>query len=160
MRPYPTHALSRKALNVFRLNAILNAFFVLVFLVAGALFSYFILEVPNWVLWIAGGGYILYWIVSVMYVPSVKYRMWRYEVREHEVELQYGVFVVKRVLVPMIRVQHVDTSEGPILRKYKLANVTIATAATVHEIPALDVEKADQLRDYISQLAREAKEDV
>ncbi len=86
--------------------------------------------------------------------------MWRYEVREHEVELQYGVFVVKRVLVPMIRVQHVDTSEGPILRKYKLANVTIATAATVHEIPALDVEKADQLRDYISQLAREAKEDV
>ena len=62
---------------------------------------------------------------------------WRYEVRESEIELQHGIFIVKRTLIPMVRVQHVDTSQGPILRKYDLAEITISTAATNHTIPAL-----------------------
>lgn len=56
--------------------------------------------------------------------------------------------------------QHVDTHQGPILRKYKLATVTVSTAATVHEIPALDLEEAEELRFFISNLARVAVDDV
>jgi len=55
---------------------------------------------------------------------------------------------VKRTLIPMIRVQHVDSSQGPLLKKYRLASVTISTAATVHEIPALDEEEAEELRYF------------
>ena len=32
----------------------------------------------------------------------------------------------------MVRVQHVDTEQGPILRKYDLSSITISTAATSH----------------------------
>lgn len=60
----------------------------------------------------------------------------------------------------MARVQHVDMKQGPILRKYRLATITITTAATKHEIPALDIEEADELRLSISRLARVAKDDV
>jgi uncharacterized protein len=67
---------------------------------------------------------------------------------------------VKRTLVPMVRVQHVDTVQGPLLRKYGLATITISTAATTHEIPALDMFEADNLRSSISALARVAEDDV
>ena len=90
----------------------------------------------------------------------IRWRRWRYEVREQEIELQHGVLFITRTLVPMVRVQHVDTQQGPLLRKYQLATVTISTAATVHEIPALPIEEAEELRVYISQLARVADEDV
>lgn len=67
---------------------------------------------------------------------------------------------MKRTLVPMVRVQHVDTVQGPILKRYRLSTITISTAATVHEIPALDVEEAEELRHSISRLARVAEDDV
>jgi uncharacterized protein len=46
------------------------------------------------------------------------------------------------------------------MRWYNLASVTISTAATTHEIPALDSVLADRVRDQISKYARLAEEDV
>ena len=46
----------------------------------------------------------------------------------------------------MIRVQHVDTVQGPILRKYQLASVIVNTAATAHEIPALRRERSGRIK--------------
>lgn len=60
----------------------------------------------------------------------------------------------------MVRVQHVDTKQGPLMSKFVLASVTISTAAGSHEIPALKEEIADELRDHISILARVVEEDV
>lgn len=85
---------------------------------------------------------------------------WRYEVRASEIELQHGLFIVKHTLIPMVRVQHVDTAQGPILRKYNLAGITVSTAATNHVIPALVTEEADELRNRISALAKVAEDDV
>ena len=87
-------------------------------------------------------------------------QIWRYEVREQEIEIQSGLFVVTRTLIPMVRVQHVDTEQGPILKKYNVANISISSAATVHTIPMLELEEADMLRMKISELARVAEEDV
>ncbi|WP_228027632.1 PH domain-containing protein [Bacillus fonticola] len=103
---------------------------------------------------------LLYGIYAVVIVPTLRYNKWKYEVREEEMELQYGIFITKRTLVPMVRVQHVDSVQGPILRMYKLASLQITTAATTHEIPALEQKDAEELRRAISQLARVAKEDV
>ena len=74
--------------------------------------------------------------------------------------MQHGVFVIERTLVPMVRVQHVDTTQGPLLRKYQLATIYISTAATRHEIPAIDLQEAEELRHSISALARVAEDDV
>ncbi|GLB60982.1 PH domain-containing protein [Cytobacillus sp. NCCP-133] len=117
----------------------------------------------KWPIWVIGAALMFfsaYAYVVIKVLPTIKWKRWRYEVRENEIELKHGIFIIKRTLVPMIRVQHVDTKQGPILRKYRLATVTISTAATVHEIPALDVEEAEELRFFISQLARVADDDV
>lgn len=99
---------------------------------------------------------LLFSILQIVIIPAIRWRRWRYEVSENEVDLKYGVFVVTRTLIPMVRVQHVDTIQGPFLRMYNLASVTISTAAGQHEIPALALEAADELRDRIAELARVA----
>ena len=55
---------------------------------------------------------------QLLYFPNIRWKIWRYEVREQEIEIQSGLFIVKRTLIPMVRVQHVDTEQGPILKKY------------------------------------------
>ena len=117
-------------------------------------------EWPGWVIIIFWGIAVLRFVYSVIIFPALSYKQWRYEVRETEIELQQGLFIVERTLVPMVRVQHVDISQGPIMKKYGLSSIGISTAATVHEIPALENEEAEELRHYISRMVQRVKEDV
>jgi uncharacterized protein len=87
-------------------------------------------------------------------VPAVRYRRWRWEVTAEEVRLQRGLIVIERTVVPMVRVQHVDTTQGPILGAFGLSEVRVWTAAGAHVIPALADVHAAELRDNIAQLAR------
>lgn len=159
MRTQPNNQISRKGLTVWRWYGL----FQFLFLTLVAIGVYFILDrtEADWKFnFISLAVLLLHIIFFMILFPKVRWMRWRYEVREAEIELQHGLFIVKRTLIPMIRVQHVDTTQGPLLRKYNLAVLTISTAATVHAIPAIAVEEADALRQQISVLARVAKEDV
>ncbi len=148
-----------KALTVWRLSALISSIIFLLVVVGVGVGVYFL----NFTYWITVGAAIIWLIsslLSIFIIPKIRHRVWRYEVHEHEIDLQFGLFVIKRVLIPMVRVQHVDTHQGPLLRKYKLASIEISTAATKHEIPALDLQEADLLRDHISKLARVTDDDV
>ena len=159
MRVQPINRISIKGLKVWRLYGIFQAAFILLLAIGAGILTY-IVEGPWWIYALAATIFILYVYLFVYLFPKVRWMRWRYEVRESEIELQHGLFIVKRTLIPMVRVQHVDTSQGPILRKYNLAGITISTAATNHVIPALITEEADELRSRISILARVAEEDV
>ena len=89
-----------------------------------------------------------------------KYDQEIYGLAEEEIDLYRGIFIRTRTVIPMVRVQHVDTEDGPLYRYYKLAAVTISTAATQHVIPALSHEVADELRAKISQFAMVVEDDV
>jgi len=155
----PQKRISERALTVWKISACLHS--LVVWLIAGGLITLTVLF--DWPYWIIGAALMvaaLYSYLFIFLLPTLRWKRWRYEVREQEIELQYGVFIIKKTLIPMIRVQHVDTQQGPLLRKYRLSTVTVSTAATVHEIPALDMEEAENLRTSISRLARVADEDV
>ncbi|MEH7885592.1 PH domain-containing protein [Bacillus sp. JJ1609] len=155
----PQRRISERALTVWKISACLHS--LVVWLIAGGLITLTVLF--DWPYWIIGAAFMvaaLYSYLFIFLLPTLRWKRWRYEVREQEIELQYGVFIIKKTLIPMIRVQHVDTQQGPLLRKYRLSTVTVSTAATVHEIPALDMEEAENLRTSISRLARVADEDV
>ena len=155
----PEKRISERALTVWRITGVLQSIFTLL-LVAGAISLAVIFDWSNWVIVVAVLVLIVESYLFIYLLPQLRWNRWRYEVRDQEIELQHGVFIIKRTLVPMIRVQHVDTNQGPLLRKYQLATVLISTAATVHEIPALQLEEAEELRVMISRLARVADEDV
>jgi len=97
-------------------------------------------------------------IAGVGVVPELRWARWRYEVRDEEIDLRHGTVRITRTLVPMLRVQHVDTTQGPLDQALGLATVVVHTAAGTTTIPALTEGDAGRLRDRIATLARTADE--
>jgi uncharacterized protein len=97
-------------------------------------------------------------VLLVFVLPPLLWRRWRYEIRPLEVDLQRGLVSITRTLVPMARVQHVDTRRGPLQRRMGLSTVVFYTAAGPNEIPQLANETAAEVRDRIAELTREADE--
>lgn len=92
--------------------------------------------------------------VWIIVTPRIRYNQWRFEIREDEVDLLHGILVRTRQIVPMSRIQHVDTTRGPIQRRYGLSSVVFYTAAGAMTIPELSVERAATVRDQIAALAK------
>lgn len=151
--PTPSNTLDQKVVAVWRIQSLLSwGLLTLAALVAGIVMTG------------AGLGPLLSWaallvtlaglLLSLTVAPAWRYRRWRWEVTEDEVRLQKGLLVVERAVIPMVRVQHVDTSQGPIMGAFGLSEVRVWTAAGSHSIPALADEDAQRLRDKIALLAR------
>ena len=157
LRPEPSLNLSLQALAVWRLHACLKGLLLALIPIGYGVIIYFY-STPKWILWILILAFFVYLTIVVLIIPPIRWRKWCYNVYDHEIDLKRGVFIEKRTLIPMTRVQHVDTEQGPLLRRYQLAVVSISTAATVHRIPGLSVKVADELRDQIAQLAAIADE--
>lgn len=156
-RAEPSERIDVRALKAWRIMGALQSTVIWLF-AAGA--SLVVLQVGlSWL--IAAVILALAAIVSVVLiwlVPAVRWRHWRYEVTEHELHLRRGIVILTWTLVPMVRVQHVNTKQGLILRHYGLASVEVATAAGTQEIPALAVDVADALRNRIAELANVAED--
>lgn len=159
MKKTPFHKLPPRAIRVWQLgSSIGNLFFFGIPAVYAAVFG-----MESFHFWIVVASSViitLIWVFSVALLPYLSWKNWRYAVDAKEIDLKRGVLIKNRTLIPLSRVQHVDTRQGPLLRWYNLASVTISTAATTHEIPALDEVIADRVRDQISKYARLAEEDV
>lgn len=151
--PTPTNQLDRKAVAVWRIQALLSwGLLTIGALVAGVVMSG--LGLGPLISWAALLFTLAGLLLMLTVVPAWRYRRWRWEVSEQEVRLQKGLLVVERAVIPMVRVQHVDTSQGPIMGAFGLSEVRVWTAAGSHSIPALADEDAQHLRDRIAMLAR------
>ena len=162
MRALPSGHLDKRVITSWRLSRGVWTAIIGLLLVAAATGGPILLQGALSLPWIlaAVGLSAFIVIVFVVIVPSVRYRTWLYEVTDDEIDIRKGVVVHTRIIVPLVRVQHVNTSQGPILRAFGLASVSVATAAGELEIPGLSVEEADKLRDRVAVLARLAQEDV
>lgn len=99
--------------------------------------------------------FILYFIL----IPF-RYNYFRYEITEDDIVYQKGFFFRKITYVPINRIQHIETEQGPFLRLEKLMELKIHTAATVHRIAGLSIEDSLSLREQIIEKMKEASEDV
>ncbi|QZX99360.1 PH domain-containing protein [Halobaculum rubrum] len=93
----------------------------------------------------------------------VRYRVWRFEVRDDSLYLVRGVLTRVDTSVPYVRVQHVDTRRGPIERTLGLASVVVYTAGSRGAditIPGLTPARASDLRERLRELATESEFDA
>ena len=87
-------------------------------------------------------------------VPVLRYRRWRYAMRETDLYLSKGAILIVKTLIPFDRIQFVETREGPLDRLLDLTQVIIYTAAgRAGHIPGLDAPQAEALRDQLSKVA-------
>lgn len=159
MEPRPKEKLDPRALKAWFISGLLIGALLLLlpaaYLVAASFFN-----LPVIWGWLGAALIVLITFILAVIVPRLRLIYWRYELKEHEIDIQRGIIVITRTLVPMVRIQHVDTEHGPVMRHFGLATLRVSTAATAHRIPALSRETAAKLRGEISALARVSDEDV
>jgi membrane protein YdbS with pleckstrin-like domain len=112
-------------------------------------------DAPGVLAWLAWALAVAVVALGGLAVPLLRWRSWRYEVRDEEIDLLRGAVVVRRTLIPMTRVQHVDTQRTPLSDLFDLRSVTVHTAAGSHSVPALRPRDSALMRDRIALLARE-----
>lgn len=159
MSELPAHRLDPRMLRVWYVSDAIGIAVVAVLAVAAWVVVRHLGGDVFWV-YLVAGVVELVCVGDLLVSPRVEMATWRYDVTPTDVDLYHGVFVKKRVLVPLVRVQHVQTKQGPILRAHGLASVTVSTAGESFEIPGLAEDEAAALRDRVAELARLAKEDV
>lgn len=163
MRELPENKLDPRVKNVWRINDAIWLTFTAACCIATAFVLMGFRETAtagNITLTVSLAAYAAALVVWLVVLPPIRYARWRYQVSEEYLDIAKGIIWRRRYIVPFIRVQNTDTRQGPILRAFGLASVTVSTAANNHVIVGLDVQVADQLRDRAAELARLAREDV
>ncbi|KAB8287078.1 Bacterial PH domain-containing protein [Bifidobacterium ramosum] len=89
-----------------------------------------------------------------------KYAFHRFMIDDRFLRIRTGWLFRSTVTVPYNRVQHVDTKQGPLLRRFGLTTIVIHTAATAHEIASLDAAEAERVTALITEHVAAAKEDL
>ncbi len=156
LRNEPEKRLHPRAKLLWRLTGALQAAPIL----AGGAFGSYVLagQAPVYFAVLPALGALVVTVLLVFVLPPLLWRRWRYEIRPLEVDLQRGLVRVTRTLVPMARVQHVDTRRGPLQRRLGLSTVVFYTAAGPNEIPQLAQKTAADVRDRISELTQSRDE--
>lgn len=159
MSELPEKRIDSSAIKAWRITS--GIWSSLLFVISGGAYTLFYLGfLPLLFPVILGPVSVLLFGLFVFVLPKFRWKRWYYNVNDKSVDMLRGIVFKKRTVVPINRIQHVDTKQGPVYRKFGLSSINISTAATTHEIPALDEETATQLRNSISELVRQVKEDV
>ncbi|MBU3158511.1 PH domain-containing protein [Clostridium frigoris] len=100
-------------------------------------------------------GVAIIMLINSLFMPKYKFEKFCYDMDEEKIILKYGVFNEINVIIPMSRVQYVDTEQGIILKKYKLINLTVHTAGGAYKIPYLENEIGNALQLRITKTVQE-----
>lgn len=143
--------LDPKIRMVWRVRAFIRVVVLAIVLVAasGGLVTFD--GVPTALVWSTAILVLAAALTGAWWWPVVSYGRWTYEMGDDALELAHGVVFRVRSVIPYFRVQHVDTSQGPIERRLGLANLKVhtASAATDAELPGLAGTQAEQVRRLI-----------
>jgi len=88
-----------------------------------------------------------YMLMALYLFPSIEYRQWGYIISEDRVEIRHGIFFVKTTVIPIVRVQHITISQGPINRKLGISVVNIHTASGQFGIEGISKEDASSIAE-------------
>ncbi|WP_459983453.1 PH domain-containing protein [Nocardioides sp. AN3] len=127
----PTHPVSPRAPAYWRVRAALGA--VVMWALALALLATAVLAAGGWwsvLLWL---GVVLLVVAPVPWLtvaPRIRYAVHRWDVTDIAVHVRHGWLSRTDEIVPLSRVQTVDSTQGPLMRAFGLRSVTVQTASS------------------------------
>ena len=101
---------------------------------------------------IAGVLVLFFVFLAALWIPSLSFDRWAYATRGEDILIARGVFLRVITAIPISRIQHVDTQQGPLEQWLGLARVQIHTASGLWRdgvIPGLQIPDAEHLRDQL-----------
>ena len=103
-----------------------------------------------WAAWGLPAVVVVSWIVDLILIPR-RVRAMGWAEREDDLLWRQGVLIRTLNAVPYGRLQYVDTSDGPLLRRHGLQTLTLKTAASGAdvELQGLPAATCDELREVL-----------
>lgn len=98
------------------------------------------------------GGVLTAGVLWTIVHPALRYRFWRFDLRQDELYLERGIFNRVRTIVPLRRIQHLDVSQDVLEREFDLGKLIVHTAGARSSevvLPGLHYGEAQQLRDTL-----------
>lgn len=147
--------------KVWAKSVVVSTFIFIVIGAALAILLYWLSALNGIWLWIVIAYFIIVVINAMIFYFIIPYRYnyFRYEITKTDLAFQKGFIFRSSTYVPIGRIQHVETEQGPFLRKENLMELSVHTSATEHHIAGLSVEDALALRAQIINLAKLVDED-
>jgi membrane protein YdbS with pleckstrin-like domain len=151
-------SLDPRVVTLWRLQGVgRGLLFWLPLLVGGAVFLGARIGAAAAVLLVAAATALIVGVAVTM--PAYAWARFRFGVRDDDLLVERGVLFRRTTSIPLDRIQHVDTRQGPLERMFGLSRVVVYTAAGLSadgSIPGLDERTAAALRDHLARGARTA----
>ena len=147
--PTERHRLPPRVIRYWRWRAFYSSLPFLVLLVSGAIVLPW---GPWWVRWGAVAVFVAVIAAGMIILPPIRYRVFWYAISSTEIDIQSGIIFTTRSLVPMRRVQTLQSERGPIADHYRMTTLKIRTAAGSVSLSGLDRAEADELCERISRM--------
>lgn len=106
------------------------------------------------------GILILLLLLNTFLYPFIEYKQWKYLITDDKVDFSEGIFFLTRTVIPIVRIQHIKVHQGPINRKFNLADIEIVTAGGSHKIPNIELSKAEEISDYLKNKIKTKVEEI
>lgn len=138
----PLHPDYRK---VLRLRGAIQALVLIALAIAAEL----LLPGPRGVV-VAIGAALGLWLALIS--PARKFNRWGYRLSEDRLRVVSGWLFHRDTVVPLGRVQHIDLDQGPLMRRWDLAQLTLHTAGSHGasiSLPGLKHSAAAAMREAI-----------
>ncbi|ALS78640.1 hypothetical protein AUO94_08180 [Planococcus kocurii] len=151
----PRHSLSPNAVSYWRLEELISN--LIAFIVLAVLFYLdWRFNWYNWIFWVLI-ALAIFWVIGFVWSiisPPLTFKSWRYDLDAEFLYLQFGIWNQTQQLVPMTKIQAVSLTQGPLMRKFKLASLSVETMGSSHAIPALPKAVATELRERVAHFAK------
>ena len=139
----PSQRVSPRAVTYWRVNALIGT---VVVAVIGFVVWFF---VPSWPWWATAIAAVIgvWCLVELLIAPTFRYRIHRWEVDDVAVHTREGWLSLDSRIAPLNRVQTVDSNQGPVMRLFRIASITVTTASAAGPITinGLDQDEAKRL---------------
>ncbi|MGN0659567.1 MAG: PH domain-containing protein [Emergencia sp.] len=96
-------------------------------------------------------AWLIYCIAAMIIYPVIEYRQWGYIIEEDKVVIRHGIFFIREVIVPVIRIQNITLSQGPVSRKLGLYKLELSLASGSFEIAGLNRETAEAVSEHLKE---------
>ncbi len=96
-------------------------------------------------------AWVLVYDIGVMIVTPYQVRIHGWAEQSDDLLIRAGAIFRKYEAIPYGRLQFVQVAQGPLQRKFDLANVTITTAGSTTTIYGIPTKQATRLRDDLTQ---------
>lgn len=105
------------------------------------------------------GIVMVFLLLNTFLYPIIEYNQWKYIITEDKVDFTEGIFILKRTVIPILRIQHITVTQGPINKLFNLGDISIVTAGGSHKIPNIEMAKAEEISEYLKNKVKQKVEE-